>query len=42
VSIISKTKLAILQELSKQPLHGYAFAKKLHITIIIQQALLIL
>jgi len=33
MSIISKTKLAILQELSKQPLHGYALAKKLNITI---------
>jgi len=33
MSIISKTKLAILKELSKQPLHGYALAKKLNITI---------
>jgi len=33
MSIISKTKLAILEELSKQPLHGYALAKKLNITI---------
>ena len=33
MSIISKTKLAILQELSKRPLHGYALAKKLNITI---------
>jgi DNA-binding PadR family transcriptional regulator len=33
MSIISKTKLSILQELSKEPLHGYALAKKLNITI---------
>ena len=33
MAIISKTKLAILQELSKQPLHGYTIAKKLNITI---------
>jgi len=33
MSIVSKTKLAILKELSKQPLHGYALAKKLNITI---------
>ena len=33
MSIISKPKLTILQELSKQSLHGYALAKKLNITI---------
>jgi DNA-binding PadR family transcriptional regulator len=33
MSIISKTKLAILEELSKQPLHGYILAKKLNVTI---------
>lgn len=31
--IVSKTKLTILKELSKQPLHGYALAKKLGVTI---------
>jgi len=33
MSIVSKTKLAILKELSKQPLHGYALSKKLNVTI---------
>ncbi len=33
MSIVSKTKLRIMKELSKQPLHGYALAKKLNITI---------
>jgi len=33
MSIVGKTKLAILKELSKRPLHGYALSKKLNITI---------
>lgn len=33
MALISKTKLAILKELEKQPLHGYVLAKKLNITI---------
>ena len=33
MALISETKLAILKELEKQPLHGYVLAKKLNITI---------
>ncbi|WP_394295113.1 PadR family transcriptional regulator [Archaeoglobus veneficus] len=30
---MSKTELAVPKKLSRQPLHGYALAKKLNITI---------
>jgi len=33
MSIIGKTKLAILKELSKEPLHGYILSKKLKVTV---------
>jgi|GEM_PF-1008476 DNA-binding PadR family transcriptional regulator len=33
MSIIGKTKLAILKELSKEPLHGYILSKRLKITV---------
>ncbi|RLI78587.1 transcriptional regulator [Archaeoglobales archaeon] len=33
MSIISSTKLKIIKELKENPLHGYALAKKLGITI---------
>ncbi len=33
MSVIGKTKLRILRELSKHPVHGYYLSKKLNITI---------